>query len=127
MAGKSQFSLQRLNADGSTDASFGTGGTVNTAITTLGDAVNALALQADGKIIAAGRSSITTNSNFALARYQANGALDTSFADGGRSTVDFFSASDSAESALIQPDGKIVLGGVARDTVDGYGLARFVP
>ena len=42
-------------------------------------------------------------------------------------TVDFFGFTDSAESVLVQPDGKIVLGGVARNNVDGYGLVRILP
>jgi hypothetical protein len=42
-------------------------------------------------------------------------------------TVDFKGFDDIAESVSVQPDGKIVLGGLARDTVDGYGIARVNP
>ena len=42
-------------------------------------------------------------------------------------TVDFFGFTDIAENVAIAPDGKIVLGGLARDNVDGYGLARVNP
>jgi len=122
------FALMRLDADGGIDSSFGTAGIVTTPITTLGDAAFAVAVQADGKIVAAGRSSATTNSNFAVARYLTTGALDTTFgAGGGFETVDFFGFNDIAESVAIDPSGKIVLGGLARDNVDGYGVARFNP
>jgi len=122
----SQFATTRLNADGSVDTRFGASGTVVTDMSGLGDAANAVAVQGDGRIVVAGRSS-NINGNFAVARYLANGALDTSFANAGKLTVDFFGFSDAAESVAIQADGKIVLGGLARNNVDGYGLARVLP
>jgi uncharacterized delta-60 repeat protein len=121
------FALMRLNTDGSPDTTFGTAGTVTTAISNERDAALAVALQADGRIVVAGHTS-NINANFAVARYNTNGALDTSFGNGtGVLTVDFFRFTDSAESVLVQPDGKIVLGGVVEDKVDGYGLARINP
>lgn len=121
------FALMRLNSDGSADTTFGNAGTVVTAVSNERDGALAVALQADGKIVAAGHTS-NINSNFAVARYNINGTLDTSFGNGsGILTVDFFRFTDSAESVLVQPDGKIVLGGVAEDNVDGYGLARINP
>ena len=41
--------------------------------------------------------------------------------------IDFFGFSDVGENVLMQPDGKIVVGGLARNNVDGYGLARILP
>lgn len=123
-----EFAVRRLNADGSPDGTFGTAGAASTSISGQRDAAQAVALQSDGKIVVAGRSS-NINVNFAVARFNSNGTLDTGFGGngGGKLTVDFFGATDIAESVAVQPDGKIVLGGVARDTVDGYGLARVVP
>ena len=121
------FALMRLNADGSPDTSFGSTGTVTTAVSNERDAALAVALQADGKILVAGRTS-NINTNFAIARYNIDGTLDTGFGNGlGVLTVDFFGFTDSAESVLVQPDGKIVVGGVARNNVDGYGLVRILP
>ena len=121
------FALMRLNADGRPDTSFGSTGTVTTAVSNERDAALAVALQADGKILVAGRTS-NINTNFAVARYNIDGTLDTGFGNGlGVLTVDFFGFTDSAESVLVQPDGKIVLGGVARNNVDGYGLVRILP
>lgn len=53
--------------------------------------------------------------------------LDGGFASAGKLTVDFFGSADIAESVAVQSDGRIVLGGLARDNVDGYGLARVNP
>ena len=126
-ATRTQFRVLRLNANGSLDTGFGTQGRVDTAISDQGDVANAVALQSGGFIVVAGTSSIQTNPNFAVARYDTNGALDTSFDEDGRMTVDFFGFADLGESVAVQPDGRIVVGGLARDNVDGYGVARIVP
>ena len=126
-ATQTQFRVMRLTANGAPDTSFGTGGKVSTAFSTRGDAARALAIQTDGRIVVAGGSSLQTNANFAVARYNTNGTLDTSFNGDGLVTVDFFSFTDIAESVAIQSNGRIVLGGLARDNVDGYGVARIVP
>jgi uncharacterized delta-60 repeat protein len=123
---RNEFLLMRLGANGTPDDTFGTAGKTQTQITTLSDEVLALALQADGKIIAAGRSRAQVNSNFAVARYSSEGALDTTFATGGKLEIDF-SGTDIAESVVVQPNGKIVLGGLVRINVDGYGVARVNP
>jgi uncharacterized delta-60 repeat protein len=125
--GTEQFALRRLNANGTADLTFGTAGAVFTDISGRGDTAYAVALQADGKILAAGRSSRHVNSNFAVARYTADGVLDLSFANAGRVAVDFFGFTDIAETVIVQPDGKIVLGGLAQSMVDGYGVARIDP
>ena len=100
---------------------------MSTPISGLGDAALAVAMQADGRIVVAGRSSSQTNSNFAVARYSAAGVLDEGFGNAGTLTIDFFGFTDIAESVAVQSDGKIVLGGLARDNVDGYGVARVLP
>ena len=86
-----------------------------------------MAIQPDGKIVAVGSSVFSVNSNFAVARYNVDGTLDPTFGNDGTLTIDFFGFTDIAESVAVQPDGKIVLGGLARDNVDGYGLARVLP
>jgi uncharacterized delta-60 repeat protein len=120
------FRVMRLNENGSVDSSFGTAGKVSTALSERGDVARAVALR-DGKIIVAGIASSQTNPDFAVARYNNDGTLDTTFNGDGLLTIDFFSSSDVAESVAIQPNGRIVLGGSARDNVEGYGVARVVP
>ena len=123
-----RFALMRLNTNASPDTSFGNAGTVSTDISGRGDSAFAVAIQNDGRIVVAGRSSDQVSSDFALARYNLDGTLDTNFGNGfGIFTVDFFGSTDIAESVVLQADGKIVLGGLARNNVDGYGLARFNP
>ena len=100
---------------------------MQTAFTERGDAAFGVAMQADGKIVAAGGSNIQVNSNFAVARYESDGDLDTTFTDDGLLTIDFFGFTDVAENIAIQSNGKIVLGGLARNNVDGYGVARVLP
>ena len=123
----SRFALLRLLADGRIDDSFGDGGRVQTSLTDRGDKAIAVAVQADGKIVAAGAANTQGNSNFGVARYLGNGDLDPSFDQDGKLTIDFFSLTDFAENIAIQSNGKIVLGGLAIDSFDGYGVARVLP
>lgn len=103
------FSLSRYNDDGTLDSSFGTNGTV---ISSFGSSSFSLssAIQPDGKIILAGERFITSsNRDFALARYNADGSLDASFGTGGMLTTNIENNnSDTAYSVLLQPDGKII-------------------
>jgi uncharacterized delta-60 repeat protein len=123
-----RFLLLRLRADGSTDTTFGTAGTVDTAFSVISATASAVALQADGKIVVVGTTALSANSNFVVARYNANGTLDAGFSNGtGVLAVDFFGADDVGENVLLQPDGKIVVSGRARHQVSGYGVARINP
>ena len=100
------FALTRYNINGSLDNTFGTGGIVTTSIGTSCGA-NALAIQADGKIVVAGSSS---NYNFTLTRYNTNGSLDNTFGTAGIITTVIGIVSAAADIA-IQADGKIVAAG----------------
>ncbi len=88
------------------DPSFGNGGKVIT--DKFGGKNSAMALQKDGKIVMVGGSS----SDFVLARYNADGSLDTGFGSGGKVTTDVVgSLEEHANGVAIQPDGKIVVVG----------------
>ncbi|MDQ3748191.1 MAG: delta-60 repeat domain-containing protein [Acidobacteriota bacterium] len=119
------FVVVRYNSNGSLDASFGIGGSVIMDFGGSGSSVaHAVALQPDGKIVAAGLN----GSNFALARLNSNGSLDSTFGNGGKVTTDFFGFSDSARAIIIQPDGKLVAAGevgVAAGLALDFGLARY--
>jgi serralysin len=128
----SDFVLARYNADGSLDASFDGDGRV---ITDFGfaDSAYALSIQSDGKIIAAGnaRSSLSRDSNeFGVARYNSDGSLDASFDGDGRVLTAVTPLTDVAVDAVVQPDGKIVVGGYANFSFEpphqpDYALARY--
>ena len=74
------------------------------------DAVNSLALQPDGKIVAAGVADNGPAANFVVVRYDTGGTLDPGFGIGGKVFTDF-GGSDGAADVALQPDGKIVAAG----------------
>lgn len=98
------------------DATFGTGGIVRTDFAGNIDQANAVVVQSNGQIIAAGSSfsSSKTVEDFIVARYNANGALDKRFGKNGKITTDFFRNVDVINALAIQPDGKIVVAGFAQ-------------
>jgi uncharacterized delta-60 repeat protein len=120
------FAVLRLNADGTFDDSFGDSGMATTSITGLTDVAHAVVVQADGKIVVAGEGNLI-NSNFAVARYDRNGDLDTSFAIDGKLVVDFAGLEDRAENVGLQSDGKIIAGGLATARAADYGVIRVHP
>ena len=115
MTGGTQFALVRYGRDGSLDAGFGNAGKVTTAIGGKGnDVAAAVAVQTDGKILVAGSSDQgATGMDFVVVRYNADGSLDAGFGNGGKVTIDFAGETDRAWALLVQPDGKIVVGGEA--------------
>ena len=112
-----KFALVRYNANGTIDPTFGGDGKVRTNFTRGEDAVYGLAVQPDGKIVAAGDAGFRTgNSRFALARYNVNGTLDPTFGSDGKVTTNWTSGNDPVSALVLQPDGKIVVaGGVAHN------------
>jgi uncharacterized delta-60 repeat protein len=107
--GSSDFSLARLNADGTIDTTFGIGGGVTTDFSNNSDdSANAIAFLTDGtgRIVVAGRS----GTDFALAMYSSDGAPDATFGTGGKVTTDFGLA-DAASAVAIQSSGRIVAAG----------------
>ncbi|SFL27181.1 cadherin domain-containing protein, partial [Azotobacter beijerinckii] len=110
------FVLLRYDSNGVLDSSFGTGGVVTTNFGS-GDSAFDMTLQADGRILLAGSS----NGDFALARYNADGSLDTSFNGDGMLTTSLGSW-DGANAVTVQTDGRILLSGSS----DGhFALVRY--
>ncbi|MEQ1862697.1 MAG: Calx-beta domain-containing protein, partial [Chthoniobacteraceae bacterium] len=107
----SDFLLARYLADGTLDTTFGTGGTVTTDFFGSADSAQAVALDAQGRIVVAGWALREGRADFAVARYLANGTLDVSFDGDGRATVDFDGFDDRASSLAFTPGGGIALGG----------------
>ena len=98
------------------DQTFGTGGVVRTDFAGNIDQANAVVVQSNGQIIAAGSSfsSSKTVEDFIVARYNANGTLDKRFGKNGKITTDFFRNVDAINAIAIQPDGRIVVAGFAQ-------------
>ena len=117
------FAFVRYNPNGSLDTTFGGTGKVVTPVGDSVDYANSLAIQADGKIVAAGYSSNNSGSDFAVARLNPNGSLDTSFGGTGKVITQMTNGNDFASSVAIQPDGKIVVAGSVDYLSDFYAFA----
>src|SRR5262249_472310 len=124
------FVLARYNPNGSLDTTFGNGGKVVTHPRPSGpyNEIWDLALQAAGRILAAGNVDTGNDTKFAVARYNPNGSLDTYFGSNGIATSNpTVGGGDRAYSVLVQPDGRIVLvgGSSGGNSVSHFALSRF--
>ncbi|MDQ3042225.1 MAG: FG-GAP-like repeat-containing protein [Acidobacteriota bacterium] len=126
------MTLQTQAAPGDLDPSFDNGGKVDTHIGNGDESAFAVAIQSDGKIVAAGgsynfTSNGGTNDGFELARYNTDGSLDISFGTGGK-VVTPFGGYAVASAVTIQSDGKIVAAGgsgIGTTTTD-FALVRYL-
>ena len=117
--GYEAFALVRYNADGRLDTSFDGDGKVTSDFGAFGGRGASVTVQADGRILLGGSTISYGATTFALARYNADGSLDTSFDFDGKLTTEFrANSSSSASSVMVQGDGKILLGGY------GYGYGN---
>ncbi|HWX41720.1 MAG TPA: delta-60 repeat domain-containing protein [Blastocatellia bacterium] len=131
--GHEVLAVARYNSDGSLDTGFGSGGKLTadffpTGTGLLGDGLNSVVFQADGKIVAGGLSNPITTSDFGLARYNSDGTLDSTFGSGGKVTTDFgvsrFGGLRAAIYTLaLQADGKVIAAG--EDGSGDFALARY--
>jgi uncharacterized delta-60 repeat protein len=129
------FGAARYNADGSLDATFGTGGLVFTDL--FGNSfelARAMALQPDGKIVIVGQTQSSlgnpTDQDFALLRYNSDGTVDTTFGTNGRVRTDFGAGNlESALSVAIDSQGRIVAAGhtTAPNLSRDFAVARYNP
>ena len=120
------FAVVRYNADGSLDTSFDGDGKVTTSIGISNDTALSVAIQADGRVVAAGVSVIPPNNDFALVRYNTDGSLDTSFDGDGKVTTAIGTSSEEAQSVGIQSDGKIVAAGYTDNGLNfDFAMGRY--
>lgn len=123
----SYMAAVQYNTDGSLDNSFGENGIAKIIFNDTSSQASNLQVQADGKLILTGRAynslqDGTTASGFALCRLKANGTIDSSFANNGREVTSFGGKYAAANASVLQPDGKIVLGGDGYPTDTAYEL-----
>jgi uncharacterized delta-60 repeat protein len=128
------FLVVRFNADGSLDQTFGTAGMANVVFGDDTAEVSKILVQPDGKIVVAGtsgRGQGNDMNDFALARFNSDGGIDKSFGVGGKLKTHFSGANSGtrAGSAVLQPDGKIVVAGSYKNEgmTRQFALARYNP
>jgi uncharacterized delta-60 repeat protein len=120
LAGGSQnhFAVARLNSDGTPDTTFSGDGRASAVVGGGNfDSAYGVAVQPDGKIVAAGTWKISaTASQIAVVRWNANGTLDTGFDGDGIAVPDVGSAAglDVGYGMTLQPDGKVLVVGSSR-------------
>ena len=125
--GAIDFAVVRYNTDGSLDNTFDGDGTLTTDFNNGGnDLARDVAIQSDGKIVVVGYTDDFIDGDIALARYNTDGSLDTSFDTDGKLTTDFGVGYDYGYAVTIQSDGKILVAGQVSDaSLDNFGLVRY--
>jgi uncharacterized delta-60 repeat protein len=122
------FAVHRYNANGTPDTSFSGDGKVSIAFgANRQDFISEMAIQTDGKVVVVGDSCNANyeSCDFALARLNPSGALDTTFSADGKQTTNF-GADETAGGVALQSDGKIVVvGGQNNATTSYFALARY--
>lgn len=131
---QNDFGLARLTTTGTLDGSFGTGGKVTTDFNGTTDQAFTALVQPDGKLVVIGDAGTTgalgLDNDFAVVRYQANGAIDSTFGLNGKVMTNIGGRTDLAYAGALQPDGKIVIGGRVADgggDNPDVGLVRYQP
>ena len=123
--------IVRFLPNGTLDHTFGSNGFASAGFNDMGLSPSGVAIQPDGKIVWVGNTTaqVTGGSvtDFAIARFNPNGTLDSGFGSGGQATTEFFAppmvgAQELADAVLVQSDGKILVGGSATQ-----GQIRFAP
>jgi uncharacterized delta-60 repeat protein len=120
------FALVRYNPNGSLDETFGGDGIVITDYASYVDQIYAILVQPDGKLVVAGQVETASSLDFALARYNSDGSLDTSFGSNGWAVTDFSGGNDCVRAIVQQLDGKLVVAGYADEETDySFAVARY--
>jgi uncharacterized delta-60 repeat protein len=126
--GEYSFTLYRYNTDGSLDTSFGGDGMIQTSFGYSGDEIRAIVIQVDGKILVGGSTypQFQTYSHFAVARFNPDGTLDTTWGGDGRAVIAH--PQPLRGNAIVpQGDGKVVIAGehLSGSNPGNFTLARF--
>ena len=123
----SSFHISKIASNpGDLDPSFNSTGKKTTDFSSGDDEIKAVAIQSDGKIVAAGYATVSGVKVYALARYNTDGSLDNSFGTNGLVTTQIGSTNLYPNDMVIQPDGKIiVVGNFGDGTGSKIMLARY--
>jgi uncharacterized delta-60 repeat protein len=116
------FAVARLTTTGALDTTFNGTGVAVVSLTAGFDDAYAIALQPDGKIVVAGAA----NGDFGLARFNANGSLDTSFDGDGMQTTPIGTGTDTAKGVTILSDGRIAAAGWSTTANNDFAVVRYL-
>jgi uncharacterized delta-60 repeat protein len=116
--GSAQAVLQRFNADGTLDTTFGQGGKVVSDADGGDDVYYALLIQGDNRILAAG----TSGGNFVITRYDFAGRVDNDFGRGGRAVTDIGAGDDAVYGIAFGPNNSVVAAGRSNGN---FAFARY--
>ena len=105
------FTVLRRHPDGSPDTGFNGTGQVAIPMGSGPDEATGVAVMPNGKIVAVGNSLGPVNLDFAVARFNPDGSLDTTFSDDGKATFDPNGGTQGAQDVKVLPDGRILLAG----------------
>jgi fibronectin-binding autotransporter adhesin len=110
--GNADLAVAALTAAGGLETTFGAGGKTLADVAGGDDVVNALAVQRNGDVVAAGSATVGGVSEIALARFLTTGAPDPRFGTKGLVTDKVGAVYDAATSVVVQANGAIVVGGL---------------
>ena len=105
------FAIARYDTSGNLDNTFSSNGFIFTPIGSGNSEAIKVLIQTDGKIVAVGNSFNGSFTQAALVRYKYNGDLDSTFGSNGIAQALIGSTDDNISGAVLQSDGKIVIGG----------------
>ena len=123
--GQNDLFLARYNISGVRDNSFGDDGYVQIDLGDSNELIASLAMQEDGKIIAAGRDFNGITFICFVARFNANGTIDSTFGIDGYRHFAITDNGDFVRNILVQPDGKIAGCGYGLNLTSGYNFIGF--
>jgi uncharacterized delta-60 repeat protein len=109
----SSFTVRRYNADGSPDLSFGSQGIAAINLTSGTDYANALAVGADGKIVAAGACNTFGTAEVGVVRLNSDGTPDLTFNGSGQVVTTLAGGSSYADAVAIAKDGGVIAAGTS--------------
>jgi uncharacterized delta-60 repeat protein len=119
------FAVARYTSAGVLDTTFGVGGWAIVDLQGNHDYGRAIALQNDGKIVITGETyDGSTNYSFGAVRFNTDGSLDTAFSGDGVQVISVGTGYAYPTDVVIQPDGKIVLGGDASVASGDFAMVR---
>ena len=107
----SDFTLIRYNVDGSLDRTYGDTGVVNIDFNGDDEEIGGMCIDAEGRIIATGYTTVSGLYDFALVRIDSNGKVDSTFGNNGRIYTRIQDGNDAADAVVLQSGNKIIAGG----------------